>query len=804
MTKDFILESKRNHKLSMTIRVLRIIRLIRIVKLYKAAVFFVTNLEKKKMMAKLVKKKLEKEKMLKKREEERRRYLEKKNSRKSIPVKKGSKNKQSIIMNLMNNHSDAVPRETGMAREIRISTENPILGSAANNVNNANNSNNFKSGEGNNTRLNALLEFQKMKEIEEKIETNQESNISKAASESITQKVIIVILLMLFIAPLTDDDVYYSDSSVSFLILCKFINNFYAVYGNIGESNTIYNRTLESYINNNTDPYYPIIYINYNYTQIWRNKSIDEDVFLDYRKDEKGYAFSEDGYTQIIYSTKIITRLSAGINIARTFFVISVLSYFAVVLEREVKNSVVTPLEAMIDLVDSVAQDPTSYKNIENLRHKVKNSMTKTRTNSIPNNKIQRISTTTQGMITNSGVELEGAEYEIKVIQLAIIKISALLAIGFGEAGGAILKENISSQEGLNPMMPGRKKCAIFGFCDIRGFPDINVALQEKTMVFVNEIADIVHSSVDKFSGSANKNIGDAFLIVWKFPHLEKEPENIEVEVDPMERLKKADEKLNSQIADQAVLGYLHIIKKINKSQKILSYRYNNEIRAKFGDKFKVNMGFGLHVGWGIEGPIGSFYKIDCSYLSPNVNISARLEAASRQYGVTILLSGELYDLLSDELKSICRLIDIIAVKGSKFPIRIYTIHVNDTLKPEKQKRREMSMKEKRKYYQMKKEELKSKFINNKNFSIGKFVLNKKGFRELLIDKKRPVLFYDKFREGFKNYVEGKWDSAYKFFKDAYYLDPSDGPTKTLLNFIKSRNKTAPENWKGYRELTSK
>jgi class 3 adenylate cyclase len=41
-------------------------------------------------------------------------------------------------------------------------------------------------------------------------------------------------------------------------------------------------------------------------------------------------------------------------------------------------------------------------------------------------------------------------------------------------------------------------------------------------------------------------------------------------------------------------------------------------------------MGFGLHLGWAIEGAIGSNFKIDASYLSPNVNLSARLEAASR------------------------------------------------------------------------------------------------------------------------------------------------------------------------------
>jgi class 3 adenylate cyclase len=49
-------------------------------------------------------------------------------------------------------------------------------------------------------------------------------------------------------------------------------------------------------------------------------------------------------------------------------------------------------------------------------------------------------------------------------------------------------------------------------------------------------------------------------------------------------------------------------------------------------------MGFGLHIGWAIEGAIGSEYKIDASYLSPNVNISSRLEAATKQYGVQILI----------------------------------------------------------------------------------------------------------------------------------------------------------------------
>ena len=41
-------------------------------------------------------------------------------------------------------------------------------------------------------------------------------------------------------------------------------------------------------------------------------------------------------------------------------------------------------------------------------------------------------------------------------------------------------------------------------------------------------------------------------------------------------------------------------------------------------------MNFGLHIGWGIEGAIGSNHKIDASYLSPNVNLASRLESVSK------------------------------------------------------------------------------------------------------------------------------------------------------------------------------
>lgn len=78
-----------------------------------------------------------------------------------------------------------------------------------------------------------------------------------------------------------------------------------------------------------------------------------------------------------------------------------------------------------------------------------------------------------------------------------------------------------------------------------------------------------------------------------------------------------------------SLLSFVEIIIDIETKQQILKYRDHKSLRRKLPG-FKVKMGFGLHVGWAIEGAIGSSYKIDASYLSPNVNMASRLEAATK------------------------------------------------------------------------------------------------------------------------------------------------------------------------------
>lgn len=96
------------------------------------------------------------------------------------------------------------------------------------------------------------------------------------------------------------------------------------------------------------------------------------------------------------------------------------------------------------------------------------------------------------------------------------------MALGFGEAGTRIIINNLE-QDKLNPLIKGQKVICIFGFCDIKYFSELTEILKKDVLKFVNTIAEIVHFEVNRYSGSSNKNLGDAFLLVWKFPEVDVE-----------------------------------------------------------------------------------------------------------------------------------------------------------------------------------------------------------------------------------------------------------------------------------------
>jgi class 3 adenylate cyclase len=124
-------------------------------------------------------------------------------------------------------------------------------------------------------------------------------------------------------------------------------------------------------------------------------------------------------------------------------------------------------------------------------------------------------------------------------------------------------------------------------------------------------------------------------LLVWKY---QEEDIIRNIEEDTVE-LRDLD-KIHQQ-ADFAVLAFLKTISALAKSRKLVKYREHKGLNDRMPN-YSVKLGLGLHVGWAIEGAIGSFYKIDASYLSPNVNMAGKLEASTKAFGVPLLISGEM------------------------------------------------------------------------------------------------------------------------------------------------------------------
>ena len=91
---------------------------------------------------------------------------------------------------------------------------------------------------------------------------------------------------------------------------------------------------------------------------------------------------------------------------------------------------------------------------------------------------------------------------------------------------------------------------------------------------------------------------------------------------------------------------------------------------------YEVKLGMGLHMGYSIEGPLGSYYKIDPTYLSPNVKMAERLESSTKVFGVPLLISEALHKNLSNIAKELCRPVDWVIFKGQSTPIKLYTIDI--------------------------------------------------------------------------------------------------------------------------------
>jgi len=133
-------------------------------------------------------------------------------------------------------------------------------------------------------------------------------------------------------------------------------------------------------------------------------------------------------------------------------------------------------------------------------------------------------------------------------------------------------------------------------------------------MTFVNQIAEIIHGVVNAFNGCANKNNGDTFLLMWRTSGARVED----------------SAELTSKFADMSMMAFAKILGAVHRAPVLAAYQAHPLLQQRLGTNTRVNLTFGLHSSWVIEGAVGSEFKIDASYLSPNVSLASSIEAATK------------------------------------------------------------------------------------------------------------------------------------------------------------------------------
>ena len=587
---------------------------------------------------------------------------------------------------------------------------------------------------------------------------DQESKVGKKLSEVTMKRVILIVLIMLFFLPFFETD-FYMSSQTSWVFGIDNMNAFLNLEG--------FEIVKNKYVNYHKKDIRPLVYLS------WKNETdnyewqADTD-YNDLRYNEIYYYAKGDFVS--IFDIRYDARLTSLLNIFKTLFICVILTLGALYFTKDSEDLVIKPIEKMIEKVKKIAKNPLAASQIRTIHDEILDRPTKT-----------------CFCFKSKDKNEAKAEYETKIIEDTIIKIGVLLALGFGEAGSAIIGSNVETNGELDEMMTGSKVVGIFGFCDIRNFTDTTEELQEGVMMFVNEIAQIIHGVVGKYFGAANKNIGDAFLMVWKF-----NTDEFFLDQDGTIIRNPTSRKAN-YIPDLALLSFLKILAKINKDPVMLKYRSYQKLTQRMPN-YEVKMGFGLHLGWAIEGPIGSQFKIDASYLSPHVNLASALEASTKAYGVPLLISGNLYEMFCSKVQGYCRKIDVIKIKGISSPISIYTSDCEFS------------------HFQQ------GRFVNRKkeNFMKKRNLLRKKLMAgeistEALFEKSRELAlmrrgfsdkFFKDFEKGVQAYVDGNWIKAKAKLEKAMTARVKDGPSLAILNYISEFEYNAPSNWDKSRYLS--
>ena len=227
-------------------------------------------------------------------------------------------------------------------------------------------------------------------------------------------------------------------------------------------------------------------------------------------------------------------------------------------------------------------------------------------------------------------------------------KKSRRLKFAFGTYVSPEVVDQISKDPNVL-QLGGQKKELTVLFSDIRGFTSYSEQLDpEEVVAMLNDYLSKMSDVILKYKGTIDKFIGDAIMAIFGAPIAQKD---------------------HAFKACNVALQMISELKKLN-AQRI----------AK-GDA-PLEIGIGLNTGEMTVGNIGSQKRFDYTVIGDAVNLAARLESLTKQFGVNIVISEYTKNQCPADA-FVYRQLPSVVVKGKEKPVGIYELIDKTTLTSE-------------------------------------------------------------------------------------------------------------------------
>lgn len=208
-----------------------------------------------------------------------------------------------------------------------------------------------------------------------------------------------------------------------------------------------------------------------------------------------------------------------------------------------------------------------------------------------------------------------------------------------------IAEQIVEHPEHYYAIREGANRTIVVLFSDIRGYTSLSEVLTAQQMVAqLNEYFERMVTIVFQRRGAVDKFIGDAMMAVWG--RFRDNP----VEQDLVD---DACQAVDAALAMRAALIEL-----------------NAGWRAR--GMTELAIGIGLHQGDAVVGELGSHARTELTAIGDSVNLGSRLEGATKEYGLDLLISEPVKARVADRF--LCRTVDLLRVKGKQLPVEVFAV----------------------------------------------------------------------------------------------------------------------------------